>query len=414
MNKKTSAFVNSLVLISLALGGISAAEAQRLGGGTSFGSKQSYSAPVKRADLPPSNRIASPPVANRAVPNYQQPQQHYQPQQHQQQSNSDKWKDRAMGAAAGLAVGGLVGSMMSGSEEHPAAQSQQVAPPPPQPQQNYAQPAAPAPVPQQAPQVMEQPQQPAALAPAPVQPQQNYAQPAPMPLAAVQTANPVPYADNTGATKSGGIGFLGYLLLAGLGYLAYRFFFAKKTPSDTLSQPNFQRSVNEPAYSAPSASTGGSSADFNTDIMFKKGDSTVSLSKVNLAKSRETTIPAGFDAPAFLDEVKHRYMDLQRAWDARDLAEIRGLTTDKVFAEIQSQIKNSTETNNTDVLTLDADLLEIRELNSEFDAVVLFESMIREDAAGQENQVFEVWHFVKAKSGFNAKWMLDGIQQIED
>ncbi|MDD5228739.1 MAG: TIM44-like domain-containing protein [Methylococcales bacterium] len=394
MNKKTSAFVNSLVLISLALGSASV-EAKRLGGGTSFGSKPSYSAPYSRAALPPSNRVATPPPVSHPAP-VAQP------------ANSNQaWKDRAIGAAAGLAVGGLVGSMMGGHENAPAPQQnseaannqgyaqqqQQYVQPaqPVQPQQGYAQPApqtyAPAPMQQQQ-----------GYAPAPVQQNQGYAQ---------------PYTDNTGATKSGGIGFLGYLLLGGLGYLAYRFFFAKKNPTTPASQPNYQRTSNEPAYSAPAASS-GSSADFNTDIMFKKGDSTVSSSKVNLAKSRDTAMPAGFDSVAFLDDVKRRYMDLQQAWDARDFAEIRGLTTDKVFAEIQDQLKSSNDVNETDVLKLDADILEVRELSSEFEAVVLFDAIMREDEAGQANQVREVWHFVKSKSGFNANWMLDGIQQLED
>lgn len=369
MNKKTSAFVNSLVLISLALGS-SAVEAKRLGGGTSFGSKQSYSAPYSRAALPPSNRVAAPP-ASRPAPVAQQP-----------TNSNSAWKDRAMGAAAGLAVGGLVGSMMGGenhNEPAPVQNNQGYA----QPQQQYAQ---------------------------PVQPQQGYAQPAPMPQ---NQGYAQPYADNTGATKSGGFGWLGYLLLGGLGYLAYRFFFAKKNPTAPTLQPNYQRTSNEPAYSAPTGST-GSSADFNTDIMFKKGDSTVSSSKVNLAKSQNTSTPAGFDSVVFLDDVKRRYMDLQQAWDARDFAEIRGLTTDKVFAEIQEQLKSSNETNETDILKLDADILEVRELSSEFEAVVLFDAIMREDDAGQANQVREVWHFVKSKSGFNANWMLDGIQQLED
>ena len=356
MNKKTHVFINSVILISLALGGISAAEAQRLGGGKSFGSKPSYSTPYNRADLPSSNRVATPPPppVSHPAPIAQQPQQ--------PASSSQAWKDRAMGAAAGLAVGGLVGSMMG---DHNNAV-------PVQPQQGYAT--------------------------APMQPQQGYAQPAPV------------YSDNTGATRSsGGIGFFGLLMIAGLGYLAYRFFFANKTPS----QPNYQRTSNEPVYSSPMGAT-SHNADFNTDIMFRKSDSKVSSSTVNLAKSRETSVPFGFDSFAFLEDVKNRYMRLQQAWDARDLAEIRGLTTDKVFAEIQDQLKASNSTNRTDILKLDADILEVRELSSEFEAVVLFDSIIREDINEHANQVREVWHFVKSKSGFHAQWMLDGIQQLED
>jgi predicted lipid-binding transport protein (Tim44 family) len=409
MNKKTRAFVNSIVLISLALGS-TAVEAKRFGGGSSFGSKSSYSAPMKRADLPPSSRVAPSPASRPApAPNYQP----------QQQTNSQKWKDRAMGAAAGLAVGGLVGSMMGGSSEQPAAPQQNSEPV--NNNQGYAQQQAAQPVqPQQYAQPTPQPVQPVQQGYAPA-PQQQYAQPAaapqyapaPMPQQNQGYAQPMPYADNSGATKSSGFGFFGYLLLGGLGYLAYRFFFAKKNPATPTSQPNYQRTVNEPAYAAPAAS-GGSSASFNTDIMFEKGESTVSASKVNLAKSRDTAVPAGFDTAAFLDTVKHRYMDLQHAWDARDFAEIRGLATDKVFAEIQEQLKSSNETNNTEILNLDADLLEVRELSSQFEVAVLFDSIIREAANTQTNQVLEVWHFIKSKSGFNANWMLDGIQQLED
>ena len=386
MNKKTSAFVNAVVLISIALGGSSVAQAKRLGEGTSFGSKSSYNAPMKRADLPPSNRAVTPPQSH-PLPTYQQP--HPQPQ-HQQQNSNQAWKDRAIGAAAGLAVGGLVGSMMSGSSDHVAPQQNQA----PINNQGYAQ------QPQQQPQYEQQ---------------QNYTQPMPVqvPQGYAQQYPTAPYVDHSGATKAGGIGFFGWLLLVGLGYLIYHFFFAKKKTSTAIPESNYQNTMNEPAYSAPLASS-GSSADFNTDIMFKKSDSTVSSSTVNLAKSRDATMPAGFDTFAFLDDVKHRYMNLQHAWDSRDMAEIRGLTTDKVFAEIQAQLKASNEVNQTDVLTLDADILEVRELLSEFEAAVLFESTIRESVNASANQVNEVWHFVKSKSGFNTNWMLDGIQQVED
>ena len=124
MTNKTRIFVNSLVLISLALGAVSTAEAKRLGGGNSFGSKPSHSAPYSRSAAPstPSRTVSPAPVTpSHPAPAYQQP----------AQNSGSAWKDRAMGAAAGLAVGGLVGSMMNnGSEQHQV---------PIQNQQGYAQ-----------------------------------------------------------------------------------------------------------------------------------------------------------------------------------------------------------------------------------------------------------------------------------
>ena len=335
------------------------AQAKRLGGGNSFGSKPSYSTPVKRADLPQGNHAPAPSSYVPPAPNHPQP----------VTTNSNQaWKDRALGAAAGLAVGGLVGSVMSSGSEHVN-----------QPVQSYAQPAVP---------VIQNNAQ--ALPP------QNYA---PSPV----------YTDRNGATtSSGGFGFLGWLLLAGLGYLAYRFFFAKKTSSS--SAHHYQQS--EPVYAEAQS---GKSSDFNTDIMFKKADSTVSSSTINLAKSRSNSImPVGFDNASFIEAARTCYIQLQKAWDHRDLAEIRVLTTDKVFSEIQTQLKASSDINQTEILKIDIDVLEVRELSSTFEAVVLFDALIREEVNAQADQICEVWHFVKAKSGFHSAWLLDGIQQIAD
>jgi predicted lipid-binding transport protein (Tim44 family) len=39
---------------------------------------------------------------------------------------------------------------------------------------------------------------------------------------------------------------------------------------------------------------------------------------------------------------------------------------------------------------------------------------MREAEDDHPNQVREVWHFVKSKSGFQSNWILDGIQQLAD
>ena len=60
------------------------------------------------------------------------------------------------------------------------------------------------------------------------------------------------------------------------------------------------------------------------------------------------------------------------------------------------------------------ELLEVREIGSELEATVLFDSIMREDINAQTEQVREIWHFVKPKSNLQSKWLLDGIQQLED
>ena len=196
------------------------------------------------------------------------------------------------------------------------------------------------------------------------------------------------------------INFMDILVLAGIAFLLYKLFAAK---AGAAQQQSYQRS----AYDAPSEKMPSAPTGLNTDLLFKKQAESSEIVQQN-------KIPSGFDSNAFLAGAKIAYSTLQKAWDAKDLAEIRGLTTDKVFAEIQAQLKASTNDNVTDLLKLEAELLEVREIGSELQATVLFDAIMREDLNGSTEQIKEIWHFVKPKASVQPKWLLDGIQQLED
>lgn len=198
------------------------------------------------------------------------------------------------------------------------------------------------------------------------------------------------------------INFMDILVLAGMAYLLYKLFAAK---AGAAQQQSYQRSANNAqSQTMPSNQTG-----INTDLLFKKQmDSSASQN------AQQSKVPEGFDSNAFLAGAKMAYSSLQKAWDAKDLAEIRGLTTDKVFAEIQSQLKATSTDNVTDLLKLDAELLEVREIGNELQATVLFDAIMREDLNGSTEQIKEIWYFVKPKASVQPKWWLDGIQQLED
>ncbi len=208
-----------------------------------------------------------------------------------------------------------------------------------------------------------------------------------------------------------GINFMDMLIFGGIAWLLYKWFAAKKAGS----APAYNRSADNAAssYQQPQEHPAG----FDTDILFKKAMSKTAASESYVqadAGSVSAVIPKDFDQQAFLIGAKKAFTELQKAWDDRDLAEIRGLTTDKVFADIQDQLKASATENHTDILKLEAELLEVRELGSELVAVVLFDTIMREDNTAQAEQVREVWHFIKPKLSIQPKWYLDGIQQLAD
>jgi len=218
--------------------------------------------------------------------------------------------------------------------------------------------------------------------------------------------------------------FMDILVFGGIAYLLFKLFAAKSGSSrqPVYSSQQSKESSGHEQYKPQSFDTSSAqqrSAGFDTDMLFgqNKKQSFNSSSSFDDgghdADFEDDVVPAGFDEADFLSGAKGAFRDLQKAWDNGDLAEIRGLTTDKVFAEIQHQLQQSTEKNQTDVLNIDAELLSIREIGSGLEAVVMFDTVIREDASAQAEQVREVWHFIKSKNSLQPKWYLDGIQQLE-
>jgi predicted lipid-binding transport protein (Tim44 family) len=212
-----------------------------------------------------------------------------------------------------------------------------------------------------------------------------------------------------------GVNFMDFLVFGGIAFLLYKLFAAKKARS--AQQPVYNRTADN-SYQEPQSNQ-TDPAGFNTDILFGNKNNTGSSEPLSQPVQQDANfgtaaVPADFDQKAFLDGAKIAFTNLQKAWDDRDLAEIRGLTTDKVFADIQDQLKALTTENRTEVLKLEAELLEVREVGSELEAVVLFDSIMREDSNAQASQVREVWHFIKPKVSVQPKWYLDGIQQLAE
>ncbi|KAG8149554.1 Tim44 domain-containing protein [Burkholderia catarinensis] len=121
-------------------------------------------------------------------------------------------------------------------------------------------------------------------------------------------------------------------------------------------------------------------------------------------------VPAGFDTEAFLRSSKVYFVRLQAAWDQGNLADIREFTTPEMFAEIKIDLDSrGNESNQTDVVQLDAELVAIEDRGIEQSASVRFHGLIRESASASAAPFDEVWNL--SKSGSQG-WLLAGIQQI--
>ncbi len=124
------------------------------------------------------------------------------------------------------------------------------------------------------------------------------------------------------------------------------------------------------------------------------------------------SLPQGFDGEAFLRIAKLNFVRLQAANDARNLDDMREFVSPEVFAEIKMQMDERGDVEQqTDVVTLNAELLEVVTEAERHIASVRFNGMIRETSDGAATPFDEVWNLSKPVDGSRG-WVVAGIQQV--
>jgi predicted lipid-binding transport protein (Tim44 family) len=123
-------------------------------------------------------------------------------------------------------------------------------------------------------------------------------------------------------------------------------------------------------------------------------------------------IPADFPTEAFLRSARTSFIRLQTANDRKDLDDIREYTTPEMFAEISMQIRErDSAPQHTDVLALDAGLLEVGTEGDYAIASVRMSGQTRENGGAPE-PFDEIWHVQKNLRDARSVWLLAGIQQV--
>lgn len=124
-------------------------------------------------------------------------------------------------------------------------------------------------------------------------------------------------------------------------------------------------------------------------------------------------IPSDFDVAGFIRNAKVNFIRLQAANDAGNLEDIREFTTPEMFAEIKMDFaERRGATQETDVVSIDADVLEVAEEPARYVVSVRFTGLVREDKVAAAEPIDEIWHLVKQRDG-KGGWLLAGIQQIQ-
>ena len=122
-------------------------------------------------------------------------------------------------------------------------------------------------------------------------------------------------------------------------------------------------------------------------------------------------IPADFDAAAFARNAKEQFLALQSANDAGDLQRLRDYLTPEMFEAAQAEVQErGAAPQATQVFGLEAQVQGVAEEADRYVVSVRFTGSVREQAGGVPEDLNEVWHLTKPRTGFGG-WVVAGIQQ---
>ncbi len=203
------------------------------------------------------------------------------------------------------------------------------------------------------------------------------------------------------ASMFGGSAFAGAMgnmlmiaLVIGLVFFAINFFRRKATPAPATAGAPMQYAELRPV-------------EPQTPI---NPNSPAALSMGATAAARR--YPEGFDAEGFLRNAKVSFIRLQAANDANDVRDIRDYTTPELYAELAMQIQERAgKPQKTEVITLNAELLDVTQEPERLIASVRYTGLVREQEVGNPTPLDEIWHVVKDSTNAKATWLIAGIEQ---
>ncbi len=123
-------------------------------------------------------------------------------------------------------------------------------------------------------------------------------------------------------------------------------------------------------------------------------------------------MPADFDAAGFERIAKMIFIRMQAANDSADLNDLRAFTTPELFASIRLDLQErGNAPQQTDVVQIDAEVLEVAQESERQVVSVRFHGLVRELRDSGATPFDEVWHLVRPLDG-SREWAIAGIQQM--
>jgi predicted lipid-binding transport protein (Tim44 family) len=176
----------------------------------------------------------------------------------------------------------------------------------------------------------------------------------------------------------------------------------------------FGPAASRPALSTQGLQFAGAGMPPAAGGTFGSGAAMSAASEASAASNATTpsgTLPAGFDAAAFERAAKMIFIRMQAANDAGDLEDLRQFATPEMFAAFRLDLQDRQGgRQQTDVVKLDAQVIDFADEAARQIVSVRFHGLIREEKDAPAAPFDEVWHLVKPTDG-SREWAIAGIAQ---
>ena len=191
------------------------------------------------------------------------------------------------------------------------------------------------------------------------------------------------------------------VLLAAAALFAWKMFRSKPADNNNLQYAGANAGEAAPAPVMPAPGAGG---------MPQIGSAVGGAAAAPVVEPEANPFPAGFDAAQFAVHAKMNFTRLQQANDKRDVSTMRDYMTTDFYSAITAQIDPMGVVQHTEIISLEAAVVEVVTENNKNIASVRFTGSMRDAATAATESFDEVWHLEKPLDGASG-WLISGIQQ---
>jgi len=208
---------------------------------------------------------------------------------------------------------------------------------------------------------------------------------------------------------------IGVAVMFLIGFLMRRFGKSKTQPQGMqlagAGAPFGQQNSYPEPVAAPMATPAAAPMAFNTTPAATAASLASAAVPLASAAAAPAAAPAdGFDISGFEQLAKRVFIRLQAANDAGDQVDLRRFTTPEMYGVVQQELLDRKGAiQRTDVLQLDAKIIERAQENGQQIVSVRFWGSIREQSEGSAENFDEVWHLVRPLDNSH-EWAIAGIQ----